>query len=86
MYVITFVVYHLQFCDFDESGDGSIAASELVVLMKSMGIHATLEEVQVLIDKVDENRSGELEYHEFVRVRAEDVSSPTCGEPYLEVS
>ncbi|EGZ15453.1 hypothetical protein PHYSODRAFT_510020 [Phytophthora sojae] len=57
-----------QFSDFDTSGDGSIAASELTVLMESMGISATLEEVQELIDKVDENRSGELEYHEFVRL------------------
>ncbi|ETI53069.1 hypothetical protein F443_03941 [Phytophthora nicotianae P1569] len=57
-----------QFSDFDTSGDGSIAASELIVLMESMGITTTLEEVQELIDKVDENRSGELEYPEFVRL------------------
>ncbi|KAG3220822.1 hypothetical protein PC129_g8429 [Phytophthora cactorum] len=57
-----------QFTDFDTSGDGSIAASELIVLMESMGITTTLEEVQELIDKVDENRSGELEYPEFVRL------------------
>ncbi|EEY58143.1 uncharacterized protein PITG_22667 [Phytophthora infestans T30-4] len=57
-----------QFTDFDTSGDGSIAASELIVLMESMGIITTLEEVQGLIDKVDENRSGELEYPEFVRL------------------
>ncbi|KAG7381694.1 hypothetical protein PHYPSEUDO_005741 [Phytophthora pseudosyringae] len=57
-----------QFTDFDTSGDGSIAASELTVLMESMGITTTLEEVQELIDKVDENRSGELEYPEFVRL------------------
>ncbi|RLN26369.1 hypothetical protein BBJ28_00002330 [Nothophytophthora sp. Chile5] len=57
----------LKFSDFDTSGDGSIAASELVVLMKSMGIQATLDEE--LIDKVDDNRSGELEYPEFVRWR-----------------
>ncbi|KAG1710574.1 hypothetical protein DVH05_013301 [Phytophthora capsici] len=60
-----------QFTDFDTSGDGSIAASELTVLMESMGIAATLEEVQELIDKVDENRSGELEYPEFVRLVSE---------------
>ncbi|KAK1944735.1 Ubiquitin-conjugating enzyme E2 D4 [Phytophthora citrophthora] len=69
-----------QFTDFDTSGDGSIAASELTVLMESMGIAATLEEkcfaktkaqVQDLIDKVDENRSGELEYPEFVRLVSE---------------
>ncbi|KAG7401527.1 hypothetical protein PHYBOEH_000585 [Phytophthora boehmeriae] len=58
-----------QFSDFDTSGDGSIAASELIVLMESMGIKTTLEEVQELIDKVDDNRSGELEYPEFVRLR-----------------
>ncbi|KAG6614111.1 putative ubiquitin-conjugating enzyme E2 [Phytophthora cinnamomi] len=57
-----------QFSDFDTSGDGSIAASELIVLMESMGITSTLEEVQELIDKVDDNRSGELEYPEFVRL------------------
>ncbi|POM67583.1 Ubiquitin-conjugating enzyme E2 [Phytophthora palmivora] len=57
-----------QFSDFDTSGDGSIAASELIVLMESMGITTTLDEVQELIDKVDENRSGELEYPEFVRL------------------
>ncbi|KAL3671225.1 hypothetical protein V7S43_003157 [Phytophthora oleae] len=39
--------------------------------MESMGIAATLEEVQELIDKVDENRSGELEYPEFVRLVSE---------------
>ncbi|TMW64379.1 hypothetical protein Poli38472_013001 [Pythium oligandrum] len=60
-----------QFCDFDASGDGSIAATELVTLMKSMGVNATLDEVQALIDKVDENRSGELEFPEFVRLLSE---------------
>ncbi|DAZ96799.1 TPA: hypothetical protein N0F65_007060 [Lagenidium giganteum] len=57
-----------QFSDFDESGGGSIAASELIQLMKSMGIDATLEEVEALIEKVDDNRSGELEFPEFVRL------------------
>lgn len=37
-----------QFTDFDTSGDGSIAASELIVLMESMGIITTLEEVHSL--------------------------------------
>ncbi|OWZ03886.1 hypothetical protein PHMEG_00024307, partial [Phytophthora megakarya] len=57
-----------RFSDFDTSGDGSIAASELIVLMESMGIATTIEKVQELIDKVDENKSGELEYPEFVRL------------------
>uniref|UniRef100_K3XB14 Uncharacterized protein n=1 Tax=Globisporangium ultimum (strain ATCC 200006 / CBS 805.95 / DAOM BR144) TaxID=431595 RepID=K3XB14_GLOUD len=52
-------------------GDGSIAASELVVLMKSMGIGIALDEVQKLIDKVDDNHSGELEFAEFVRLISE---------------
>lgn len=84
--------YALQFADFDTSGDGSIAASELIALMNSMGIETTIDEacasflyvqsqilvssstccdatqVQELIDKVDDNHSGELEYPEFVRV------------------
>ncbi|KAE8971689.1 hypothetical protein PR003_g17210 [Phytophthora rubi] len=36
-----------QFSDFDTSGDGSIAASELTALMESMGITTTLEEVRI---------------------------------------
>lgn len=36
----------MQFADFDTSGDGSIAASELVVLMRSMGIDASIDEVR----------------------------------------
>ncbi|GLE00733.1 hypothetical protein PINS_up009521 [Pythium insidiosum] len=35
----------LQFCEFDASGDGSIAADELVALMRSMGIETTHSEV-----------------------------------------
>ncbi|KAJ0397586.1 hypothetical protein P43SY_001656 [Pythium insidiosum] len=61
-----------QFCEFDDSGDGSIAADELVALMRSMGIETSHSEMQALIDKVDDNRSGELEFGEFVRVRRED--------------
>ncbi|KAF1318531.1 hypothetical protein FI667_g13853, partial [Globisporangium splendens] len=34
-----------QFSDFDTSGDGSITASELVVLMKSMGIDIALDDL-----------------------------------------
>ncbi|GAB9470584.1 hypothetical protein Gpo141_00007826 [Globisporangium polare] len=60
-----------QFADFDTSGDGSIAASELIALMNSMGIETTIDEVQELIDKVDDNHSGELEYVEFVRLISE---------------
>ncbi|KAJ0401525.1 hypothetical protein ATCC90586_003544 [Pythium insidiosum] len=60
-----------QFCEFDDSGDGSIAADELVALMRSMGIETSHSEMQALIDKVDDNRSGELEFGEFVRLISE---------------
>lgn len=46
------LLFCLQFSDFDTSGDGSIAASELAVLMKSMEIETTLDEVHLSLKSI----------------------------------
>ena len=46
------------------NGDGFIQASELHKSLTQRGEHMSMEEAQRLIDEVDENKDGKLDYKE----------------------
>lgn len=53
---------------FDLDGSGSIDANELALVFQSMGQGNSPDEIQKLIEAVDLNKSGVIEWPEFLLV------------------
>eukprot|EP00945_MAST-04E_sp_MAST-4E-sp1_P002460 g2460.t1 len=51
---------------FDKDGGGSIDAEELGDAMRALGQDPDPEELQNMVDEVDEDGSGEIEFDEFL--------------------
>lgn len=51
---------------FDKDKDGSITAKELAMVMKSLNQEPTDADVEEMINEVDVNGNGKIEYEEFV--------------------
>lgn len=50
---------------FDADGSGTISKSELMNLMKSLGQNLSEAELTAMMDEVDTDRSGEIDFKEF---------------------
>ena len=55
---------------FDKNGDGKITTKELGTVMRSLGSNPTEAELQDLISEVDTDRSGTIDFPEFLTVMA----------------
>merc|ERR1711934_536451 len=53
------------FCVFDSDGDGSITTNEMQKVLFSLGVKASIPEVQRMISNVDRDRSGTIDFEEF---------------------
>lgn len=62
------VTTHATQLDLD--GSGAIDEFEMGEAMKSLGEYPTEEQIKAAIAEVDENGNGEVEFDEFVMVRA----------------
>ena len=49
----------------DDDGNGTIDVNELCTLMKKLGFSPNEDRVREIVDKVDHNQNGELEFDEF---------------------
>lgn len=58
--------YKVHFGMFDADGGGSIAAEELAQVLADLGMEPTQKQVESIIRQVDRDRSGEIEFGEFV--------------------
>lgn len=47
---------------FDRDGDGTITIKELQVVMRSIGQNPTEEEIQQMINEVDSDNDGEVDF------------------------
>jgi Ca2+-binding EF-hand superfamily protein len=52
----------------DDDGGGSIGIEELQEPLIGLGFADTLEQVQELVDAVDEDKSGCIEFDEFIGI------------------
>jgi hypothetical protein len=64
------------FKSLDIDGSGSINASELHALMRTVGVHATVADVAALLADVDTDGSGDISSNEFFAVMDRRVSLP----------
>ena len=56
------------FTMFDKNGDQKISESELKQVMNYLGLKATENEVKAMIQVVDKNRNGYVDYDEFIQM------------------
>ena len=59
------VEFREAFALFDKNGDGTITVTELGTVMRSLGNNPTESELQDMINEVDADGNGTLEFDEF---------------------
>ena len=59
----------------DRDGGGSISKEELGELMDTLGINASQEEVDLMIEEIDQDNNGEIDFDEFVAVMSRKVNA-----------
>ena len=73
------------FRSFDRNNDGSLTPLELGFLLRSLGLKASHEQVETLIQKADRNDNGLVEFSEFVVLVEPDLLQLQGGMcPYSE--
>lgn len=65
------------FDSLDEDGGGSIGIDELEDPLIGLGFAETKEEVKTIVDSVDEDKTGEIEFEEFLGIIKNSDSSGT---------
>ena len=58
--------YKEAFNMFDKDGNGSINLKEIGIVMRSLGQNPTEMELENMISEVDEDKSGSIEFNEFL--------------------
>ena len=56
------------FRKLDMDSDGTLCVNELRIAFRFVGIYITSKQTQEVLEKVDDNKSGVLDFHEFVRL------------------
>jgi len=56
------------FAVFDKNGDGSISAVELSHVMKALGEDIDLDTIKLMIQSVDDDENGSINFEEFRRM------------------
>lgn len=59
----------------DRDGGGSISKQELQQLMDTLAINASQQEIDLMINEIDANNDGEIQFEEFVAVMSRKVQS-----------
>nr|XP_034984512.1 calmodulin-like protein 3 [Zootoca vivipara] len=76
--------YKEAFSLFDKDGDGAITTKELGTVMRSLGHNPTEAELQSIIDKVDANGSGTVDFAEFLSLMAKQSRDSDSEEEIRE--
>eukprot|EP00941_MAST-03F_sp_MAST-3F-sp1_P004500 g4500.t1 len=72
----------ILFNKYDEDGDGSISISELAVMMKNLGINPSDGQLMKMVDIIDVDNNGKIEFEEFVSMLS-IVNIPSSNLLYL---
>jgi len=59
---------------FDSDNSGSITVEELAKVMKNLGQASTPEEIKTMINEVDENNDGEIDFDEFLEMMSKKMA------------
>ena len=69
---------------FDKDGDGSITTKELGTVMRSLGQNPTEAELQDMINEVDQDGSGTIDFPEFLTLMARKMQDSDSEEEIKE--
>ena len=58
------------FALFNKDGDGTISTRELVVVMRSIGLTPTLDEIQKMMDEIVPKNGGSIGFDSFMELMA----------------
>ena len=65
------------FSMFDKDGDGTITTKELGTVMRSLGQNPTETELQDMVNEVDQDRNGTIDFSEFVTLMTRKMAEST---------
>ncbi|OCL00910.1 calmodulin [Cenococcum geophilum 1.58] len=65
--------YRQAFAAFDKDGNGEITSEELGEMMRSLGLEPSETELQDIINEVDLDNTGSIDFDEFVTMMAKRV-------------
>ena len=65
---------------FDTNGDGTITIKELGTVMRSLGQNPTEAELQVMINEVDADTDGTIDFLEFLTMMARNMKDDDDAE------
>merc|ERR1711924_17234 len=71
---------------FDKDGDGTITTKELGTVMRSLGQNPTEAELQGMINEVDVDGSGTIDFPEFLNLMAKKMKDTDSEEEIKELS
>ncbi|BAM40412.1 calmodulin [Theileria orientalis strain Shintoku] len=69
---------------FDKDGDGSITTKELGTIMRSLGQNPTEAELQDMINEIDTNSSGTIDFPEFLLLMARKMKECDTEEELIQ--
>jgi calmodulin len=72
------------FALFDKDGDGSITTDELGTVMRSLGQKPTEDSLRQMIDEVDADGSGTIDFAEFLTLMARKMKRADAKQEILE--
>ncbi len=69
---------------FDKNKDGSITTNELGDVLRALGANPSRENLQEMIDEMDEDGSGKIEFREFLNIFAKKMKEPETEDDFIE--
>ena len=77
--------YREAFALFDKDGDGQISGKEFLKVLKNLGQKVTPEEGKIIMDELDQDGSGMIDFTEFVSyMKKQKVSEEVEIDPVIK--
>ena len=78
------IEFREAFQAFDKDGNGSISTKELGTVMRSLGQNLSEAEIKQMIEIVDEDKSGTIDFKEFLNLMARNMKIVNKEEELLD--
>ena len=69
---------------FDKDGDGSISTAELGTVLRSLGVNPTASELQEMLNEVDADSSGTVDFPEFLTMCVRTMKDTDSEEDLMQ--